>query len=231
LKALVALFAALLITLTVPACAAHAIPNIEWSTLKDPAERAVLSTVKVTTLEGDTFCSGTIVKGTGLILSAYHCFADNEPFLIKWNDFSFAAKLVVENEEQDVVVLRPLKGSIPLDAGVPLAARAPKLGETIFALGHALGDLLDFTLTVGIVSHELRVTEGQRWMQATTPLVGGMSGGGAYNERGELVGVNLFVVQQPTRCWQPPCPFQDMPVYGFAHFDVVTEALGEGASH
>lgn len=61
-------------------------------------------------------------------------------------------------------------------------------GQTVFAIGSPLG--LDRTVSQGIVSSRNRPLGGQLYIQTTTQINSGNSGGPLFNLRGEVVGVN-----------------------------------------
>ena len=193
----------------------------------DPVERAVTSTVMVQDVEGETFCSGTIIKNTGIILSAAHCYEIGEPVFMRWQERSFTATLLYINRIQDLATLRPDQFQISPDAGVELVELAPRQSARVFLLGHALGDRFPFTMTSGIVSHPRRLGtvfhELQLWTQVDAPMWGGMSGGGAYDAHGNLFGVNLFGMLNFTGCIFPGCEpqWQETDIKGVAHFEAV----------
>lgn len=136
-----------------------------------------------------------------MLLSAWHCFDNGGDFQLNNNKDIFHANIVAVDQLNDLVVLRPFDYTYKKRDGVQLARRAPRIGDDVFAVGHAYGDGFPFTLTSGIVSYPKRVDDGhQTFMQTTAPLMGGMSGGGTYNNRGQLVGVNLFHRLEPVRC-------------------------------
>jgi S1-C subfamily serine protease len=189
-----------------------------------PIERALHATVLIQTRQGETFCSGTIVQGTGLILSAGHCFADGREFQLTGVHGTYLADIASVDPDNDILFLRP-RIRISKRDGVPLAAEPGKMGETVYALGHAGGDAYPFTLTSGIISFPHR-TDPHHYVQATAPLMGGMSGGGFYNARGELLGANLFVWLDAVHClFDCPGVFQDSPLYGFSYLPLVKDAL------
>lgn len=68
---------------------------------------------------------------------------------------------------------------------LPLAGEPPAVGESIFTLGHPLGD--EFTLSSGIVSGYR--FDGSPRMQITAPISPGSSGGPVLNQFGEVVGL------------------------------------------
>lgn len=191
---------------------------------RSKTEKAVDATMLVKTADTyRTFCSATVIGRTGLALSAWHCFSDGEPFVITYHKQQTTAKIIAVDIINDIVVLRP---DLDLDfLGVQLARKAPRAGDTILALGHAQGDVFPFSFTSGIVSYPRR-DDPQVWMQGTAPLLDGMSGGGTYNTRGELVGVNLFVWQMGVRCmFGCPGVMVDSPFFGYAHLETITQLL------
>jgi S1-C subfamily serine protease len=191
-----------------------------------PVERAIHSTVLVQTITGRTYCSGTIIKGEKLVLSAAHCFEDaDRGFLLRGLHGVYEATVVFLDTANDIALLRPSEGVLRARDGVPLARKPGRMGDRVFALGHARGDEYPFTMTSGIVSHPHRTDNGH-YVQSDTPLVGGMSGGGFYNDRGELLGANLFVWLAPVYCRFPPCGYyQDSPMYGFSYLPIIKDAL------
>ena len=66
-------------------------------------------------------------------------------------------------------------------------------GSRILAIGHPLG--LSYTATQGIVSKEDRIYNGLKYIQIDAAINPGNSGGPLINERGEVVGVNTFIMR------------------------------------
>lgn len=227
MKLIALLLVALLGCATAAATPADTLPT--WDATR-PVERAIHSTVliQLPAPDGRTFCSGTIVKGTKLILSAWHCFDDGRDFQVTGIHGTYRADIVARDWRNDIAILRPIDVNVKRTEGVPLARRPGKMGERVFAFGHARGDVFPYTLTDGIISfdHRINPKSGAHYVQATAPLVGGMSGGGFYNERGELLGANLFVWLSPTYCLVG-CSgiYQDSPMYGFSYLPLVKRAI------
>ncbi|MDR0353048.1 MAG: trypsin-like peptidase domain-containing protein, partial [Opitutaceae bacterium] len=77
----------------------------------------------------------------------------------------------------------------PVYPTVPLGdSDALTEGQPVFAIGSPLG--LDRTVSQGIISSRNRPLDGQLYIQTTTQLNPGNSGGPLFNLRGEVVGVN-----------------------------------------
>lgn len=71
--------------------------------------------------------------------------------------------------------------------GVQLAKEVPEIGERVYALGNPRG--LTLTLTEGIVSSHRKTSKNGPMIQTSASITNGSSGGGLFNERGELVGI------------------------------------------
>ncbi|HZO13801.1 MAG TPA: trypsin-like peptidase domain-containing protein [Polyangiaceae bacterium] len=65
------------------------------------------------------------------------------------------------------------------------------VGERAVSIGNPLG--LDHTLTTGIVSAR-RSYRGRQWIQMSTPVSPGNSGGPLFNGRGEVIGVTTAII-------------------------------------
>jgi len=91
------------------------------------------------------------------------------------------ALIKIEPEEPEEFVTVPLGDSSALSQG-----------ETVFAVGNPMG--LERTLSEGIVGVRSRLLGGQTYVQITTPISPGNSGGPLFNLRGEVVGVNSLKI-------------------------------------
>lgn len=68
-------------------------------------------------------------------------------------------------------------------------------GQDVHIIGHTLG--LEYTYMAGKISSTFREQEpfGQKWklVQISAPIAGGNSGGGAFDEQGNLIGICSYV--------------------------------------
>jgi S1-C subfamily serine protease len=67
-----------------------------------------------------------------------------------------------------------------------------QVGEIVLAIGAPSG--FSNTLSTGIVS-QLRVLEGRKLVQTTAAISGGSSGGGLFDEKGNLIGITTFAIR------------------------------------
>jgi serine protease Do len=106
-----------------------------------------------------------------------------------------AARIVGVTSEIDLAVLKVEGIKLP---ALPLATYSQvRQGETVFAFGSPGG--LRNTLTHGLVSAVARQTDPDSpliYIQTDAPINPGNSGGPLVNTRGEVVGVNTFILSQ-----------------------------------
>jgi serine protease Do len=106
-----------------------------------------------------------------------------------------AARIVGIATEIDLAVLKVDGMKLP---ALPLASyKQLRQGETVFAFGSPSG--LRNTLTHGLVSAVARQTDPDSpliYIQTDAPINPGNSGGPLVNVRGEVVGVNTFIMSQ-----------------------------------
>ena len=108
--------------------------------------------------------------------------------------YRMAASLLARNDERDVCLLFVEELPAPPAAqAVRLgAAKALSVGEEVYAVGAPAG--LELSLSRGIVS-QLRGAFGKRsapLVQTDSAISPGSSGGGLFNQAGELVGITTF---------------------------------------
>jgi 2-alkenal reductase len=106
---------------------------------------------------------------------------------------------VASDEQQDLALLRVENGSMPVaDWG---DSRRVRPGDWVVAIGSALGDFPN-SVTVGVVSGVDRALELDDNMtidgliQTDAAINKGNSGGPLVNLRGEVVGINTFIIRE-----------------------------------
>src|SRR6187431_2429429 len=106
-----------------------------------------------------------------------------------------AAQIVGITTELDLALLKVEGLKLP---ALPLASYSQvRQGETVFAFGSPIG--LRNTITHGLVSAVARQVDPDSpaiYIQTDAPINPGNSGGPLVNIRGEVVGVNTFIVSQ-----------------------------------
>jgi S1-C subfamily serine protease len=145
--------------------------------------------------------SGFVVDKDGTIVTNYHVVEEVQTMTATFNDNT---KLAIEGfkhvvPSQDLAVLQTAtpRRSLPF---LRLAKKIPRKGESVVAFGSPLG--LSFSASEGIVSGirtaaelaELGADVAGTWIQMTTQISPGNSGGPLVNQRGEVVGVNTMTL-------------------------------------
>lgn len=152
--------------------------------------------VDVTLANGSAIGSGFVVDDTGWVATNHHVVSGGVSAKVTFADKTeFPVEGVIAYDmRRDLAILkfRP-KGKV---RALPLAKATPRKGESAVAIGAPVG--LSFSATEGIISAiregaELK-TFGQEadgtWLQTSTPISSGNSGGPLLNVQGEVLGAN-----------------------------------------
>jgi S1-C subfamily serine protease len=159
--------------------------------------KAIGSVVTIRSASGSG--SGFIVTHDGLIVTSLHVVAGAGSLTVILSDGTQLAATVVSSDQQhDAAVLDVTATGLP---ALTLAIGDARVGQTVIALGTALGEFPD-TVAVGIVSglnRSIDVGNGSSArslrgvLQTDAALNPGMSGGPLLNLVGQVVGVNTAV--------------------------------------
>lgn len=130
--------------------------------------------------------SGVVIE-RGTVITNCHVAKAGPRLKVKHQDSALDASLVVADELHDLCKLS-VQG---LDAPAVEQGRVSrvKVGQKVYALGAPQG--LDLTLSDGMVS-SLRKTDEGDVIQTSAPVSPGSSGGGLFNDQGQLVGIVTF---------------------------------------
>ncbi|MBO4345356.1 MAG: trypsin-like peptidase domain-containing protein [Victivallales bacterium] len=149
--------------------------------------------------------SGVIVRKDGYILTNFHVIKDQEYLEVKTSDGTVydnykdkdAVVVVGSDEESDLAVLRIGNGK-KKDFTCLEFADSDKLrvGQWAIAIGAPFS--LDYSVTVGCVSQKGRTDMGMStfdsYIQTDASINPGNSGGPLLNIRGQIIGINQFIV-------------------------------------
>ncbi len=162
-----------------------------------PAElfaRVSPSVWRVQTLDGDglPLAQGSaVVVAAGQLVTNCHVLARAKRVQVRRDGQTrpMAAKLVLWDAQRDLCQLEAAGAVAP--AVVLGRSSAVAVGQPAYAIGHPKG--LDLTLSAGLVSSLRRNTAGQLVLvQTSAAISGGSSGGGLFNEEGELLGLTTI---------------------------------------
>ncbi|MDP2709288.1 MAG: trypsin-like peptidase domain-containing protein [bacterium] len=148
--------------------------------------------------------TGFIVSADGYIVTNKHVIADSSAdYTVLMNDGSrHAAKVLAQDPLNDLAVLKIEAGNLPtVELGDSLNL---KVGQTVIAIGNALGEFRN-TVSTGVISGLARsiTAAGGRFgseqltnvIQTDASINPGNSGGPLLNIAGQVIGINTAIVQ------------------------------------
>ena len=145
--------------------------------------------------------SGVVIKEGGYVLTNYHVIENGDSYQILMPDGNKVEATVVGSDSSlDLAVLQvseeDAKQLTPVTVG---ASNELVVGSTVIAIGNPGGEVLANTVTQGVVSalersdvSSTNTTRNVDYIQHDAAINSGNSGGGLFNYKGELVGVNTL---------------------------------------
>ena len=192
-------------------CFGQATARLSLTDLIKQVEPAVVR-IDVSGRHGKALGSGFVVGAEGVVVTNHHVMAGSMSAKVTFQDGKKARVLgtLVLDAERDIAVIQIEKGQIEkrqIEKGkagkggypaLPLASQLPIKGVSVVAFGAPLG--LSFSATEGIVSSIRSAEELEEysskiagtWVQTSTPISPGNSGGPLVNLWGEVVGANTM---------------------------------------
>lgn len=149
---------------------------------------------RVQTLDRDGLLLGQgsgVVVAPGQMVTNCHVLAHARQVQVRRDgrDVARPARLVLWDVQRDLCQLYVAGLDAPAVARGRSADTA--IGQPAYAIGHPRG--LDLTMSAGLVSSFRRNAAGQLVLLQTSAAVsGGSSGGGLFNEQGELIGLTTI---------------------------------------
>ncbi|HLP75633.1 MAG TPA: trypsin-like peptidase domain-containing protein [Candidatus Paceibacterota bacterium] len=172
--------------------------------------------------------SGVIIDENGYLLTNDHVVRRARKIAVKFNTGTnvYEAKIVDSDSKRDVALLKLVARPGEKFRAIRMAREDDLLlGESVLALGNPFG--LGGSVARGILSSKNRTMpkEGApldipNWLQTDAPINPGNSGGPLVNLRGELIGINVAVLNE----------YEGQPVQGIGFaipIRLVQEALGD----
>lgn len=149
--------------------------------------------------QGASVGSGFVVNTDGSIVTNYHVIegAVSAEVQFENGDKYPVAGFTVVDKKLDLAIIKIDVDPAKLSR-LRIAKALPLKGEQVAAFGAPRG--LSFTTSNGIISairnsNEFKVRAAGTYLQTTTPISPGNSGGPLVNMRGEVVGVNSFKME------------------------------------
>ena len=138
--------------------------------------------------------SGFLVSKDGVIVTNYHVISEGSSAIVKFPDGAFYVVdgVLAFDKARDVAVIKAHGQNFrTLTLG---NSDRLQVGEEVVAIGNPLS--LESTVSNGIVSGIRTVEEeGGKFLQVTTPISPGSSGGPLFNMAGEVVGITTLYLK------------------------------------
>ena len=170
----------------------------ERTELIKQVERSVVRII-VKGSNGASVGSGFVIDTDGSIMTNYHVIEGAMSAEVEFENGKKSAVVgfttVDKKRDLAIICIREEPASLHK---IPIASALPEKGEDVAAFGAPRG--LSFTASTGIISAirttpEFSAREAGTYLQTTTPISPGNSGGPLVNLYGEVVGVNSFKIE------------------------------------
>ena len=160
----------------------------------DAAEKATPAVVFIAT--DNKSGSGIIINKEGIIVTNNHVVENAVNISVRLADKRiFRGEVIGRDDKADIALVKINAGNLSaLEFG---DSEKVEVGEPVIAIGNPYG--YDFTVTTGIISAKHRErgpTEYRDFLQTDASINPGNSGGPLVNLRGEVIGINTFIVSE-----------------------------------
>ena len=132
-----------------------------------------------------------VVLASDVIATNCHVIKDVAKIQVVYKGKQYLATLQYTDWDRDVCTLTV--SGINAPAVVKGSTSRLKVGTRVYAIGAPRG--LELTLSEGIIS-SLREVDGGQYLQISAPISPGSSGGGLFDEEGQLIGLPTFYVAE-----------------------------------
>ena len=137
--------------------------------------------------------TGFYVKEFDLIVTNAHVVADDAEVTIAGKAFDKALSRVwYTDRKHDLAFLQAPPGIELPEIRLGLYEQMHD-GDAVVAIGHPYG--LNYTATQGVISKVDRIRDGLKFIQIDAAINPGNSGGPLVNMKGEIIGVNSFIIR------------------------------------
>jgi serine protease Do len=162
--------------------------NTDESNLVDLFKNNKKGVFLIYTSDGDKTFQGTgfFISQGGIGISNYHVFEGTSQGLevIKLsNGQQLKIERIIKKDEENDYIIFQVKTNSKVSY-LSIAQNLPSIGEEVFAIGNPKG--LEQTLSQGIISG---YREDMKYLQTTTEITNGSSGGPLLNMKGQVVGI------------------------------------------
>jgi S1-C subfamily serine protease len=140
--------------------------------------------------------SGFVVSTEGIIATNAHVIENSTrievTFASEIGDKTFDARVLLKDESNDVALIQIVSEEFKGFNNLPYSIiNQSEIGEDVFTIGYPLNSLMgsNYKVTNGIISSNTGIKDDVRYMQITTPIQPGNSGGPLFNSDGNIIGL------------------------------------------
>ena len=173
---------------------AVAIPEMSAETIFSRFAGRILFLTCDESADESSLASGVLVSADGFIVTNAHvvegCRNMAATLIRGKSRQSYVPVLKYYNEQDDVAVIKIAGHGFDF-FGLP--THPAQIGERVYAIGNPRG--LEQTISEGIISGN-REFDGTSWVQHSAPISPGSSGGALISSRGELIGINAYLLTE-----------------------------------
>ncbi len=130
--------------------------------------------------------SGFIISEKGYVITNWHVVKNEKKVVVIFASRELEADVLRINVNKDVALLK-IKGIT--HSGLTISNQGLVEGEKIYIIGTPLNERFSHTVTSGIISSIRKLGDGNSYYQTDAAVNPGNSGGPAFNEDGEVIGV------------------------------------------
>lgn len=160
---------------------------VEEKFQKPDMKKMLKANILLISLTKGSLGAGVVIEKNNIIyiLSVAHLGDRNDEFVMIEDKKSYLIELVRFDEKIDLALFKFIDNPTNIEC-IEVSKNEPDIGDNIICIGNP-ADLED-AVTTGIIMQKTK-----RYYYITAPLFMGSSGGGLYNDRGELVGINSSI--------------------------------------
>ncbi len=188
-----AVFLSLCVSLPSVTLSQEFIPKTTPEVVKQVSAAVVVLTSEGRGLSPNSQASGVIINDGRTIVTNLHAVAGASRVSVHFEDGrnTEAMGYLDVDEERDLVCIQIQERfkSVSYPDLAPL--KNLRIGQKVIAIGSPQG--LANTVSEGIISGIREFDEGTKVIQTTAPVSPGSSGGGLFNDQGELIGITSFL--------------------------------------
>jgi TPR repeat protein len=140
--------------------------------------------------------SGIFITPNGALVTNYHVIKDATSVLAKLSSGAFYERkgMIGIDKYTDIAIIQFDAKETPFTKKIGNSDRI-RVGDKVFTIGSPLA--LESTVSEGIISNPNREFDGRRLIQFTAPISSGSSGGGLFDDKGEVIGITTGALAIP----------------------------------